>query len=218
MLEARKSAWFEKIFAIYNRNLFKRRFQSLRVEGFENLSRFPLIIYCNHSSWWDGLVAFEISMKAKLDSFVMMEEKQLNNLFLFRKLGAFSVVRENPREAIKSIKYAANLLKENADRAIWIFPQGKILPNDVRPLELYNGLARIAEKVENCYFVPIAIRYEFFGDWKPEVLVKIGEAERVETQNRKEKTQILAKKLTDILDELKQNIINNHLENYENLL
>ncbi|MEK7725409.1 MAG: lysophospholipid acyltransferase family protein [Acidobacteriota bacterium] len=218
MLEAKKSAWFEKIFAIYNRNLFKRRFQALRVEGIENLNKFPSIIYCNHSSWWDCLVAFEISRKAKLDTFMMMEEKQLRNLFLFRKLGAFSVIRESPREAVKSIKYAANLLKEKQDRVIWIFPQGRILPNDIRPIEFYNGISRIAEKVENSYFLPIAIRYEFFGDWKPEIIVKIGKAETMKSKNSKELTEKLAIKLTDILDELKQDIVNNKLESYENLL
>lgn len=218
MLEAKKTVWFEKIFAIYNRNLFKRRFQALRVEGIENLNKFPLIIYCNHSSWWDGLVAFEISRNARLDSYVMMEEKQLRNLFLFRKLGAFSVVRENPRKAIKSINYAAKVLKEKEDRAIWIYPQGEIQPNDIRPIEFYNGIARIAERVENCHFVPIAFRYEFFGEWKPKVLVKIGKTESFEKTNPKVLTQNLAEKLTNLLDELKQDIINNQLENYENLI
>lgn len=218
MLEAKKSKWFEKIFAVYNRNLFKRRFQALRIEGIENIKHFPLVIYCNHSSWWDGLVAFEISKKAKLDSFVMMEEKQLKNLFLFRKLGAFSVIRENPREAVKSINYAANLLKQNRDRAIWIFPQGKILPNDSRPFEFYNGIARIAEKVENCYVLPIAIRFEFLGDWKPEILVKIGKAELFDSLNSKEFTAKSAEKLTNLLDELKKDIVEDRLENYQNLL
>lgn len=218
MLEAKKSVWFEKIFAIYNRNLFRRRFQALRIEGIENLNKFPLIIYCNHSSWWDGLVAFEISKKAKLNSYIMMEEKQLKNLFLFRKLGAFSVVRENPREAVKSVNYAANLLKEKADRAIWLFPQGKILPNDIRPLEFYNGISRIAEKVENCSIVPIAIRYEFFGDWKPEIFVKIGESEKFVSTDSKKTTKELAIRLTKLLDDLKEDIIKNNFEGYENLI
>lgn len=218
MLEAKKSKWFEKIFAIYNRNLFKRRFQALRVEGIDNIKQFPLVIYCNHSSWWDGLVAFEISNKAKLDSFVMMEEKQLKNLFLFRMLGAFSVIRENPREAIKTIKYAANLLKEKRDRVVWIFPQGKILPNDKRPIEFYNGVSRIAEKVENCYVLPIAMRFEFLGDWKPEILVKIGKAELFDSFNSKEFTAKSAEKLSNLLDELKKDIVEDRLENYQNLL
>jgi 1-acyl-sn-glycerol-3-phosphate acyltransferase len=218
MLEAKKSKWFEKIFAVYNRNLFKRRFQALRVEGFENIKYFPLIIYCNHSSWWDGLVAFEISKKVKLDSFVMMEEKQLKNLSLFRRLGAFSVIRENPREAVKSINYAADLLKEKKNRAVWIFPQGKILPNDLRPIEFYNGISRIAEKAKNSYFLPIAMRFEFLGDWKPEALIKIGKAEPFNSYNSKEFSKELAENLTILLDDLKKDIIENRLENYQNLL
>ena len=95
MLTAKKSAWFEKVFAIYCRHLFKRKFHAFRVLGFDLFGQIdkslPLVIYCNHSSWWDGLVAFEISNRLKMDSFVMMEEKQLKNLPLFRKLGAFSV-------------------------------------------------------------------------------------------------------------------------------
>ena len=73
MLKAKKSYWFEQIFAIYNRILIKRRFSSLKVlnlDTLQNLNRkFPLIIYANHSSWWDGLVAFQISHKTKLDSY-----------------------------------------------------------------------------------------------------------------------------------------------------
>ena len=98
MLTAKKSAVFERVFAVYNRNLLNRRFHSLNVCGLENLTernaQLPLIIYANHSSWWDGLAAFEISRAARLDSYMMMEEKQLKKLFPFRLLGAFSVVRE----------------------------------------------------------------------------------------------------------------------------
>src|SRR5215203_6294103 len=100
MLEANKSVIFERLFALYNRNLLKRRFYSLQVSGLDFLfnknSNVPLIIYCNHSSWWDGLVAFQLSFETCLDSFVMMEEKHLRKLFLFRLLGAFSVVQEKP--------------------------------------------------------------------------------------------------------------------------
>nr|MBA3694670.1 acyl-phosphate glycerol 3-phosphate acyltransferase [Acidobacteriota bacterium] len=106
MLEAKKSRWFEKVFQIYNRNLLKRRFHSFRVLGLDSFVNVnSSIIYANHSSWWDGLVAFEISKALRVDSFIMMEEKQLRNLFLFRKLGAFSVVRENSRQAVKSLNY-----------------------------------------------------------------------------------------------------------------
>src|SRR5688500_18728551 len=181
MLEAKKSYWFEQVFAVYNRNLIKRRFASLNISNLDVLQsfnqEFPLIIYANHSSWWDGLVAFQVSRTARLNSYVMMEEKHLKRFFLFRLLGAFSVVRENPREALKTIEYATGLLMENSNKTLWIFPQGEILPNDRRPVIFYNGLSRIIAQTDECFILPLAIRYEFQGEYKPEIFVNIGNVE-----------------------------------------
>jgi 1-acyl-sn-glycerol-3-phosphate acyltransferase len=222
MLEANKNRWIENAFEIYNKNLLRRRFNSLRVNNLELLSdNKPSIIYANHSSWWDGLVAFQISRSIKADSFIMMEEKQLRNLFFFRKLGAFSVVRENPREAVKSLKYAINLLEENKNRTLWIFPQGKILPNDIRPIKFYNGLARIIEKTKSCVVSSLAIRYEFLGAYKPDVFIKIGQTEIFgarDVSNSKELTAKLEKNLTELLDELKSDFCSNNLKHYKNII
>ena len=224
MLTAKKSAWFEKIFAIYCRHLFKRKFHAFRVSGFDIFGQIekslPLVIYCNHSSWWDGLVAFEISQSLKMDSFVMMEEKQLKNLPLFRKLGAFSVIRENPREAVKSINYAANLLKKRQDRTLWIFPQGEILPNDTQPIKFFNGFSRIVEKTKNCNVAPMAIRYEFLGEFKPEIFVKFGKIEPYKVDvdfNAKSLTGHCSNCLTETLGDLKTDINTNNVNNYERL-
>lgn len=225
MLEANKSLIFEKVFAIYNQNLFKRRFHSLRVSGLDFLfnknTNIPLIIYCNHSSWWDGLVAFQISHKTALNSFVMMEEKQLKKLFLFRRLGAFSVVREKPREAIRSIKYAAEILRKNRSSTLWIFPQGEILPNDLRPLKFYNGLSKIIQLTGECETTSLAIRYEFLGEFKPEIFVKIEKPEKIifpEKSDLKWLSKRLCKNLTENLNELKNNVVNNRLDQYESIL
>ncbi len=225
MLEAKKSRWFEKIFSIYNSNLLKRRFHSFQVAGLDILraknSQIPLIIYANHSSWWDGLVVFQILSKLRLDSFVMMEEKQLKNLQIFRKLGAFSIVREKPREALQSVNYAANLLKENSQRTVWLFPQGEILPNDLRPLKFYHGLAKIVEKVGHSRVIPIAIRYEFLKDFKPEILVKTGDAEvfsKSMLTDSKKLTQNFEFALTSLLEELNTNVLNNNFNEFEQII
>ncbi|MCY7376674.1 MAG: lysophospholipid acyltransferase family protein [Pyrinomonadaceae bacterium] len=221
MLEANKSAWFKKIFAVYNRNLLKRRFHSFQVSDVNVLrEQKPQIIYLNHSSWWDGLIAFELFRYFSDDNFVMMEERHLKRLVLFRRLGAFSVVRENPRQAIESINYAVNLLKEKPERAVWIFPQGEILPNDSRPLHFFRGLARIAEKVGDCSVVPGAIRYEFLGDFKPEVFVKIGEPEHFNKSDDFESKRLTAnfeRQLTKTLDELKRDIISGDTSRYRKI-
>lgn len=224
MLKARKSALFEAIYSVYNRNLLKRRFISMQISGLEFLTardeNLPLLIYANHSSWWDGLVAFEISRRLNLDSFVMMEEKQLRKLRFFRRLGAFSVVREKPREAIKSVNYAAAILRQKPNRAVWIFPQGEILPNDIRPLGFYRGLSKIIEKAGKCSVVPLAMRFEFLGEFKPEIFVKIGEAEIFETNqtiNSKEVIDSFENKLTETLDNLRVEILTNKTNDYQKI-
>lgn len=225
MLAAKKNLWFELIFSVYNRNLIKRRFASLKVSNLDVLQsldgEFPFIIYANHSSWWDGLIAFQISREAKLDSYLMMEERYLKRFFLFRRLGAFSVVRENGREALKSIKYAAELLKGNSKKTLWIFPQGEILPNDLRPVVFYNGFSRIIAKTDGCFVLPFAIRYEFLGEYKPEVFVRIGDAEFIkpdENFNIKKRTKYFAGNLTVVLDELKSDILNKNVTKYRKIV
>lgn len=224
MLEANKNRWFEKVFAVYNRNLLRRRFDSLLVKGLQYLPKskeLPTVMYANHSSWWDGLVAFQISHQTKSDSFIMMEEKQLKQLPVFRKLGAFSVTRENPREARKSIDYAVRLLREKPNTTLWIFPQGEILPNDTRPLMFYNGLSRIIKKVENCRIVNLALRYEFLGSYKPTIFAAIAET-KFDTQpeqiDNKTLSKILSAQLTGNLEQLKTDIIFNQTDAYRNII
>jgi chlorobactene lauroyltransferase len=225
MLKAKKNVLFERFFSVYNRNLINRRFHSIQVSGIAEFNernlKIPLIIYANHSSWWDGLVAFEISGRAKLNSFVVMEERQLKKLFLFRFLGAFSVNREKPREAIKTINYAVEILEENPGRTIWIFPQGKILPNDQRPIYFYNGLSRIIEKVPKVQIVPLAIRYEFLNEFKPKIFAKIGRIQLIEVSTdltSKTMTETLAGTLTGILDELKYEIVSENFDGFEKII
>lgn len=225
MFEAKKSAWFEFIFSLYNRNLIWRRFSAFNVAGlkeFENRDKtIPIIVYANHSSWWDGLIAFQLCKFLKSDAYSMMEEKNFLKHRFHQKIGAFSVIRENPRDAVKSINYAVKMLREKENRLLWIFPQGEIQANDIRPLHFFNGLGRIVEKVGKCYTVPIALRYEQRGEFKPEIFVKIGAPALIETTkniNSKDLTVEFTKLLTENLDQIKTDISINNLEHYQNLL
>ena len=224
MLSAEKWSWFETLFRIYNKNLLRRRFNSLLVEKSQNFNfqdkTIPTIVFMNHSSWWDGLVISELSSYFNLDSFVMMEEVNLRRYYLFRRLGAFSIDKNNRRGALESLNYAVDLLK-NKKRTLWIFPQGEILPNDLRPFRFYNGLTWIIEKLKKVRILPAAIRYEFRNEFKPEILFKIGKPEIASgflKNNRKSKTSDLEQNLTNVLDSLKSDLINDSLKKYLNIL
>ncbi len=220
MITARKERMFERMFALYNRNLIRRRFEGLRVAGLDHLrqrrTNVPQLLYANHSSWWDGLVMFQLAYQRKLDLYAMMEEKQLRQYPFHRKLGAFSVVRTRPREALKSIEYACNLLRHTS-RTLLIFPQGETAPNDIRPLKFYNGAARIIERVGEIDAVPVALRYEFLDEFRPEILVRVGEGERIEATsdfNAKQLTNCMAEKLARTLDDLCEDVVRRSIADY----
>lgn len=224
MLEAKKNRIFESLFAIYNRNLLKRRFKSFKVSGLNYLlnhdANIPLLIYCNHSSWWDGLAIFQISYKAKLDSFVLMEEKNLKRYFLFRMLGAFSIDRNDPRSAVESLKYSVKLFETKSSRTLWIFPQGEILPNDCRPIRFFRGMSKIVEDIGDCHVASLSINYEFLQDFKPEIFVRIHEPEQFKKNdvfNSKLQTEMFSQTMTKNLDQLRIDIINNSLSEYESI-
>jgi chlorobactene lauroyltransferase len=223
MIPARKSKTFARLFALYNRNLLARKFEGVRVAGLERLREFanqnertPLVLYANHSSSWDGLVPFQIVRAANLDGYAMTEERQLRQFKFLRLLGAFSVVRERPREAIASINYAAEVLG-GTKNVLLIFPQGLTLPNDVRPLKFHNGLSRIVEKLKVAFAAPLALRYEFLDEWRPFAFARVGAIERIavdENFDAKRLTQTFADNLTRALDAVRADILRNNLGDY----
>jgi 1-acyl-sn-glycerol-3-phosphate acyltransferase len=112
----------------------------------------------------------EMSQKAV---YCMMEEKQLKEYRFFSRLGAFSVDLSSPIRAGASIRYALRLLRKN-DSALWIFPQGKICPAQA-PIEVRPGTDYMAKHAPHALLVPVAFRYEFFREDRPNCLVWVGD-------------------------------------------
>lgn len=66
----------------------------------------------NHSSWWDGLLAYHAAGKLPgKRHYFMMEEEQLRKYAFFRKLGAYSINPGSPGDARASLRYTAGLLE-----------------------------------------------------------------------------------------------------------
>ncbi len=103
----------------------------------------------------------------------MMEEKQLTHYRFFTWLGAFSVDLSSPLRSAASLRYAQRLLQRN-DTAIWIFPQGKICKQN-EPVEAKPGTDYLAQSSPHALLVPVAMRYDFFREDRPNALIEIGE-------------------------------------------
>lgn len=165
----------------------------------------PVLCYVTHVSWWDGYLAFELFRnRFPRRHFLMMEEAQLRRYFFFRWCGCFSVQRTDPREAVRSLRYAAHLLTSERQPLVWMFPQGTILPADARPLELYRGAAEIATRSDGTWCVPVALRYEFGAEQRPDALIACGEPLWVNGDDQARRIQpILSERLLATADRLR---------------
>lgn len=165
------------------RSSLRRSFHAVHFRATEPLSappsrlQAPVIFYSNHSSWWDGYLAHLVTRQVYgLDGYLMMDVRQLRKFFFFSWAGCFSVDQENARSALYSIDYIARELPRKSGRALWIFPQGYIFPQERRPLHFHSGLAHVIRQTGACYVYPVALRFEFLQEQYPEVFVDVGEA------------------------------------------
>ena len=214
MIEARKNFLGELlVFWMARRSLWKA-FHAVRFRAAEPLPAppsgltTPVIFYANHNTWWDGYLAQIITKQVYgLDGYLMMDVRQLRRYWFFSWAGVFSVDQQNGREALRSLDYTARLLKAGPGRALWIFPQGQIEPQERRPLGFHSGLGHLIRRVGRCYVYPVAVRFEFFGEQYPEILLDVGPARLFEADqvfDPKKLTAELETTLTERLNRLRE--------------
>jgi hypothetical protein len=195
----------------------------LRVEGpIPTPAAGPLIFYLNHPSWWDGYLAYVLSrmvLENRFQSFCMMDERELRRYRFFTWIGAFSVNRQDARSALASVVYISRLLAARRDRALAIFPQGEITPNDRRPLTMFSGMAHAAQRAGGATLWPVALRYEFRGEQRPEAFIRAGPAHHAcADSDARALTADAGARLTAACDALRDEVTGGQLEEYRVLL
>ncbi len=221
MIKAKKNGLANLAFGIYHGKLLKKHFYRIHLAGRKNLDNInkdsPVILYANHSNWWDGFIAYLLTSKVlTVDDYLMMDIEQLQKYRFFKYVGVFSVNRSNPRDALKTIDYAAELLQDSG-KYLWVFPQGIMQPQDMRPIEFFGGTAKLAEKLGTLNLVPVTFRYEFLMEQRPEVFISIGEPDIFTGNLPEDLTLRIQNKLTKDLDELKEKVINGNPGNFETI-
>lgn len=206
-------------------NMLEDRFYGLRIKDRENFDkrdkRFANIFYAPHSNWWDGIVGYNICKRVLHTSIRMMIE-EMNRFPLFAKAGAFPINKKSPQEAIKSLKYAVEILNK-PEISLWLFPQGIIKPPNFRPIEFQTGITYMAQNIAKRYggvnLIPVAVNYSFLREHKPEVLAQIGEpitvlADDVKNIDRKKFTNKLQCEFEQMCDEQFNDIRNGKIMGY----
>lgn len=213
MITSRKIKFIGYLFSIYHRRILYKHFNAIHLSHYENLesinNNLPLIFYANHSNWWDGFIAYFISNRIlKKDDYLLMDFEQMKKYSFFKYIGVFSVDKSNPADSLRSINYASNLIK-NSNRCLWIFPQGNMQHQDYRPLIFYNGIINIAKKSFPVQLIPVAFRYDFIMEQRPEVFIKIGKPDIFENPQTHINSDYLLNNILNLLDDLKNEVLYN---------
>lgn len=176
-IPARPSTLAKAFWGWYFERIIRKTFHSVQVAGLENVRRdVPVLFACTHGSWWDAALTIVLSLRIlHLDAIGMMEYKQLSRYRFFSRIGMFSVIRENPRSALASLRYAASTLTRTSC-ALWMFPQGTLVHQEERPILCEPGIAILASMVPNAVVIPVAIRYEVLREQGGVLWLRFGRA------------------------------------------
>ena len=172
MIAARRHEAFVAGFGAYVHWLLRRSFRGLWVSPGAAFPRSGFVAIANHTSWWDGFVAFAVqrALAPRRPFYVMMSEEGLRRFPFFRYGGAFAVDASSPRRARDAILYAADRASRGA--GLWIFPQGR-LEAPGRALDFARGFAHVARRAD-VPVVPCAMRYALLDGQRPDAFFDVG--------------------------------------------
>lgn len=193
------------LFRWYTRLLFQRRFAGVWIrQEYRPDEESRTVYYLNHHSWWDGLIPFLLNeFRFRQNARALMEEPQMKRYTFFRKIGAFSVNRSDPRKAITSLRYAVQSM-ERPKASLFIYPEGKITPA-CSELHFEEGLGWLHSKVdrEKVDFVPLGIFMHTYRTDKPELYLYVGNPSEPDTGETVEQTtRFFERHLQQILDSM----------------
>lgn len=232
MIEAEPNEAIRALAVRYFRRRARAHLAGVHVRGLEILEEWnldrgrkdPLIIMANHSSWWDAVMPILLSLDTcDHDAFGVMEHRQLVRFGFFSRVGMFSIERDNPRSALRSIAYGAELLR-NTGRVLWYYPQGEIVPNDRRPIAVAQGAARLVAATAPVTLLPVAFRYEMLGDERPDVFVRVGPPQVIASEGepvpelRRRCHRLISEGLTSTVDIVREEVISGDTKEYRTIL
>ncbi|MDX1638476.1 MAG: lysophospholipid acyltransferase family protein [Balneolaceae bacterium] len=175
-IPANESKWFIAIFKWYTWLLFRRRFHRVWIQQeYQPQEGDRTVYYLNHHSWWDGLIPLLLNeFRFRQRARALMEDRQMKHYRFFRKIGAFSINRNDPRKTITSLRYAVHSMQRK-NASLFVYPEGKITPPGTTP-EFEGGLGWLHENLSGAgiAFVPIGIHIHTMRSDKPELHLAIG--------------------------------------------
>jgi 1-acyl-sn-glycerol-3-phosphate acyltransferase len=145
-VDSRVSGWLGPLAMVATQDLaLPLWFRGIHVEGQQWLPRHgPALLAPTHKARWDALLLPHAAGRRVTgrDCRFMVTQDEMRGVqgFLLRRLGCFAVNQARP--SLASLRHAIELLE--AGEQLVVFPEGRIRHEGGQPLQLQQGLARLA--------------------------------------------------------------------------
>ena len=165
-------------FRLYLRWYVWRRFHAVRLSRSSVAPAHParpLVIYCNHPSWWDPAL-FVLALPKVAPGrrgFGPMDAAELERYGLFRRMGIFGIDMHAARGAAAFMRVSRSVLQQPGT-CLCVTAEGAFTDPRLRPVRLRPGLAHLARACPDAVFLPLALEYSFWNESKPEALLRFG--------------------------------------------
>jgi 1-acyl-sn-glycerol-3-phosphate acyltransferase len=215
--------WLLRGFLAYAPGYVRKHFHSVRITGAHHLDEArncPLVIYMNHASWWDPMMAALLAgeyLQGRAH-YTPIDAEALEKYKFFSKIGFFGVERGRISGARKLLEIGSQILRRE-ESVLWITPQGRFADVRQRPVKLASGLANLLLRTPECAVIPVAVEYVYWEERMPEALLLIGEAVRIDrTTSALEINAHLEARLEMAMDELARASIRREVGGFTSLL
>ena len=178
----------------------------------------PLIIYCNHSSWWDPMIGVLLAAKflPRRTHFAPIDEASLGKNRMLGKIGLFPLDIHSARAGKQFLQIAGNILSRQG--VLWMTPQGRFADTRESILAFKPGLASLVSRLGECTLIPLAVEYPFWNERRPRALVHFGEPIVVSYRVSKPAlTRRLEEALQQTMDELRTQSLTRDPANFTRL-
>lgn len=221
------SGWLQNGFQRFLRRFLRRHFHAIGVERHSLCDaalseRGPLLVYGNHPSWWDPLIAHFLNRTlipqrqfyAPIDAIALEQYKVLG------KLGFYGVQPDTSSGAAEFLRRSLAILHAR-DTAVWITPEGRFADVRDHTATLAPGLSHLCTRLDGGGVLPLAIEYTFWEERLPVCLISFGTLIDVTTHrelSKKAWNELLEKELRATQDRLMRLAVARDSEPFDNLL
>lgn len=219
------SPWLLRLFTCYARRYVQRSFHAvrlLRAGQSPQLPERPMVVYCNHSSWWDPLLCLLLAQRyfPARTHYAPMAADALTRYSFLARLGFFGLATGTWQGAATLLRVGQALARQ-PQTALWLTPEGQFSDPRQRPVQLQPGLGHLARRLTTVAFVPLALEYSFWDERFPEALACFGEVmlvDQLPPRRARDWTALLARQLEATQDRLAEAARQRDREAFETLL